>query len=322
MERILVTGGAGFLGSHVCERLLARGAAVRALDAFDPYYDPARKRRTAAALAARGVEVREGDVLDREVLAAALAGVDAVVHLAARPGVRASIDDPETSLRINVLGTLSVLEGLRRSEVQRLVFASSSSVYGGDAEPPFREDAPANQPLSPYAASKRAGEHLCATYATLHGLGVFALRFFTIYGPRGRPDMAVGKFVDRALAGEPVPLYGDGSVVREFTYVDDAVEGVLAALDRTAPGGGYALCNVGGGASASVRELIAAIEDAVGCPLRVERRPPAAGDMPATGADLARARALLGYAPRVSLAEGLARTVAWARAERAAHASE
>lgn len=319
MSGLLVTGGAGFIGSHVAERFAAAGRTVRVLDSFDAYYDPARKRRTAAALRAAGVEVVEGDVRDPLTVAGALEGVTAVVHLAARPGVRASIDDPRTTLDINVMGTLTVLEAIRRSPSCRsLVFASSSSVYGGDARTPFSEDQPAARPLSPYAASKRCGEHLAASYTALHGVGVTALRFFTVYGPRGRPDMSVGRFVDRALRGEAIPLYGDGTAVREFTYVDDVVAGVAAAVERTRPDGGFAVFNLGGGATASVRELIAEIEAATGVTLQVDVQPVAAGDMPKTEADLTRAAAGLGYAPQVPLAEGIRRTVAWARADRAA----
>ncbi|MCO5168030.1 MAG: SDR family NAD(P)-dependent oxidoreductase [Planctomycetes bacterium] len=313
--RVLVTGGAGFIGSHLVEALLRRGSAAVALDAFDPYYDPALKRRTAARLAEAGAEVVEGDVRDPATVERALEGVDRVVHLAAMPGVRASIDDPLTTFDVNVRGLLVLLEAMRSRGVGALVSASSSSVYGGDATPPFREDQPASRPLSPYAASKRAAELLCATYAELHGLGSIALRFFTVYGPRGRPDMAIGKFVRAALRDEPVPLLGDGSVVRDFTYVDDIVAGLLRAVDVVAPGGGHDVVNLGGGATHAMKEVIALIEAATGRPLRLERRPPAPGDMQLTHADQARARARLGFEPRVPLAEGIRRTVAWARGE-------
>jgi len=312
----LVTGGAGFIGSHLAEALAERGDEVRLLDCFDPYYDPDLKRRTAADLSARpGVSLVEGDVRDAACVRRAIAGVDKVVHLAARPGVRASIEDPETTFAINVTGTLVLLEALRARGPRALVFASSSSVYGGDSPLPFREIAPASRPLSPYAASKRSGEHLCATYAGLYGFGCVALRFFTVYGPRGRPDMSIGKFMRRAFLGEPVPLFGDGSVVRDFTYVSDVVAGILAALDLVRPGGGYEVCNLGGGNTATMSALIEAIGRAAARPLQVERHPPAAGDMPRTEADQARARELLGFETSVSLAEGLERTAAWMRAE-------
>lgn len=313
MGKVLITGGAGFIGSHVAERLIAAGDAVRVLDNFDPYYDPRIKRDTAESLAAQGVEVVEGDVRDPLEVRRALADVDRVVHLAARPGVRASLEDPRTTVDINITGTLNVLEALRAQSVGRLVFASSSSVYGGDAVAPFEESQPASRPLSPYAASKRAGEHLCASYAEAFGLGVVALRFFTVYGPRGRPDMAIGKFGRLALEGQPLPLYGDGSVVRDFTYVDDIVTGILAALERARPGSGLEVINLGGGVTASMRELLTHLEHAIGAPLTIETHPAAAGDMPLTHADLTRARELLGFRSTVGLSEGVQRTVAWLR---------
>jgi UDP-glucuronate 4-epimerase len=313
MSRTLVTGGAGFIGSHVAEQLLARGTEVALLDNFDPYYDPAVKRATASMLAERGATLVDGDLRDPDAVARALAGVDRVVHLAARPGVRASVEDPRTTFDINVTGTLTLLEGMRSTGIQGLVFASSSSVYGGDAQLPFREDMPASQPLSPYAASKRAGEHLIASYVHLFGLGCFALRFFTVYGPRGRPDMSIGKFTKKAYLGETIPLYGDGSVIRDFTYVDDIVRGILAAHDQAEAGVGLKVSNIGGGRTASMKELLAGIEAATGRTLQVDYQPAAEGDMPETQADLARAKELLGFESRVDLAEGLRRTAAWMR---------
>ncbi|MEZ6183548.1 MAG: NAD-dependent epimerase/dehydratase family protein [Planctomycetota bacterium] len=312
MARYLVTGGAGFIGSHLAEALLARGDEVRVLDCFDPYYDPAIKRATAAELEAQGVELIEGDLRQLEDVRRAVADTDGVVHLAARPGVRASIEDPHTTFAINVTGTLNVLEALRAQGPQRLVFASSSSVYGGDATAPFREAEPASRPLSPYAASKRANELMAATYVELFGLGAIGLRFFTVYGPRGRPDMAIGKFLRRVYLGESIPLFGDGSVIRDFTYVDDIVRGVVAALDRVQPGE-YLVSNIGGGATTSMRELLALIEEVSGKTLEIERLPAAAGDMPLTHADLTHAQSLLGFESRVPLREGLERTAAWTR---------
>jgi len=309
----LVTGGAGFIGSHVAERLLGRGEEVVILDCFDPYYDPAVKRATAELLVGKGARLAEVDLRDAETTAAAMAGVDRVVHLAARPGVRASIQDPQTTFAHNVTGTLNLIEGMRAQEgLRQLIFASSSSVYGGDAEAPFREEAPASLPLSPYAASKRACEHLCASYVELFGFKATGLRFFTVYGPRGRPDMSIGKFIGLALRGESVPLYGDGSVVRDFTYVDDIVDGIVACLDS--PPETFEVLNIGGGCTATMSELIDLIGDAIGAPLKVDRQPAAAGDMPKTHADLTRVAARLGFSSKVPLAEGVKRTVAWARA--------
>jgi len=310
----LVTGGAGFIGSNLAERLLARGEDVAILDCFDPYYDPAIKRRTAELLVGKGARLIEADLRDAEQAAAAMVGIDRVVHLAARPGVRASIQDPQTTFAHNVTGTLNVVEGMRQQEgLRQLIFASSSSVYGGDAVAPFKEESPASLPLSPYAASKRACEHLCASYVQLFGFQATGLRFFTVYGPRGRPDMSIGKFIGLALRGEQVPLYGDGSVVRDFTYVDDIVDGIVACLD--APPEGFEVLNIGGGCTATMSELIDLIGEALGSPLDVDRQPAAAGDMPKTHADLTRVAARLGFSSKVPLAEGIKRTVAWAKAQ-------
>ncbi|MBL4845358.1 MAG: NAD-dependent epimerase/dehydratase family protein [Planctomycetes bacterium] len=311
MTHTLVTGGAGFIGSHLVEALLESGDAVTVFDNFDPYYDPSIKRATAASLVAKGAVLHEGDLRDVSIVEEALQGVDRVVHLAARPGVRASIRDPHTTISINVTGTTNLLEAMHQAEIRRLVFASSSSVYGGDSKAPFREDAPASHPLSPYAASKRAGEHFCASYSELFGFSITALRFFTVYGPRGRPDMLIGKFVAHALRGEPVPLYGDGSVVRDLTYVSDIVAGIRAALDD--PADGFEVVNLGGGRTITILELIKKIELALGTELVLERHPAAAGDMPLTSADLTRATARLGFKSLVDVDEGLRRTVAWAR---------
>lgn len=307
----LVTGGAGFIGSHLVEALLAAGDLVTIFDNFDPYYDPALKRETAALLVGQGAVLHEGDLREVSALEPALVGVDRVVHLAARPGVRASISDPNTTVSINVTGTTNLLDAMREAQIRRLIFASSSSVYGGDSTPPFREDAPSSRPLSPYAASKRAGEHFCASYAELFGFSVSALRFFTVYGPRGRPDMLIGKFVARALRGEPVPLYGDGSVVRDLTYVSDIVDGIMAALRD--PADGFEVLNLGGGQTITILELIRKIEAALGQEFVIERHPAAAGDMLLTSADLSRVKARLGFESRVGVEEGLKRTVEWAR---------
>ena len=279
--KTLVTGGAGFIGSNLAERLLKRGDEVAILDCFDPYYDPAIKRRTAEFLVGEGARLIEADLRDAEAAAAAMIGVDRVVHLAARPGVRASIQDPQTTFAHNVNGTLNLIEGMRAQPgLRQLIFASSSSVYGGDAVAPFREEAPASLPLSPYAASKRACEHLCASYVELFGFRATGLRFFTVYGPRGRPDI---------------------------------VDGIVACLD--APPEGFEVLNIGGGCTATMSELIELIGEAMGAPLEVDRQPAAAGDMPKTHADLTRVAARLGFSSKVPLVEGIKRTVAWAKAQ-------
>lgn len=315
--RVLVTGAAGFIGSHATEAFLARGDEVTGLDVFDDYYDPARKRATWRELEGKkGLRLVEGDVADGTVIQELVRGQDVVVHLAARPGVRASIDDPRRTFRENVDATLVLLEALRAKDAsKRLVLASSSSVYGGDAPLPFREEAPSSRPLSPYATTKRCCELMAASWVELFGLGAFALRLFTVYGPRGRPDMSVGRFTDACLRGERVPLFGDGSVTRDFTYVQDIVSGIVAAADKVRPGD-YEVLNLGGAERHSVKDLIALIEKECGKPLLLDRKPAAPGDAPTTWASVERAEKLLGWRAQVKLGEGVRRTVAWAKARR------
>jgi UDP-glucuronate 4-epimerase len=316
---VLVTGAAGFIGSHTAQALLARGVRVRGLDSFDDYYDVRRKRANLEDLAReKGFELQEGDFRSEQDCTRALEGVDVVVHVGARPGVRASLDDPKRTFDANVGGTLALLEGMRARGLKRLVFSSTSSVYGGDAPLPFREELPSSRPLSPYAASKRACELLVASYVEIHGFGATTLRLFTVYGPRGRPDMSVGRFIEAALSGRSVPLYGDGSLTRDFTYVDDIVRGIAAAAERVTPGE-HDLVNLGGSERSSMRDMIALVEKHTGKPLRLERKPPAAGDAPTTWASVERAEKLLGWRPEVKLEEGIRRTVAWTREARARH---
>jgi UDP-glucuronate 4-epimerase len=315
--KALVTGAAGFIGSHTVEALLARGARVVGLDSFDDYYDVRRKRSNLEAIGARrDFEFHEGDFRSAEACRRALEGVDVVIHIGGRPGVRASIEDPHRTFDMNLKGTLTLLETMRARSIARLVFTSTSSVYGGDAPLPFREEQPSSRPLSPYAASKRACELLIASYVEIHKLGAIMLRLFTVYGPRGRPDMSIGKFVEAALAGRSVPLYGDGSVTRDFTYVDDIVRGVVAAAERVEPDE-LRLANLGGSERSSVRDLIHFIEKHTGTKLALERKPPAPGDAPTTWASVERAEKLLGWRPTVKLEEGVRRTVLWAREARA-----
>ncbi|MBI4575728.1 MAG: NAD-dependent epimerase/dehydratase family protein [Planctomycetes bacterium] len=313
--RVLVTGAAGFIGSHVTQGLLGRGDQVVALDSFDPYYDPSRKRRNLEGLGGRaGFRLVEGDILDPAALEASFAppAPEAVIHLAALAGVRASIEEPARYAEVNVLGTLRVLEAARAAGTRRLVFASSSAVYGGQTRLPFREADRVDRPVSPYAATKLAGELLCHTWHHLHGLAVTCLRFFTVYGPRGRPDMAVWRFTEAIARGEPVAVYGDGSARRDFTYIDDCVAGVLAALDRCA---GYAVYNLGESRTTRVADLIQVIGQAVGRRAEARHLPEVPGDVPATWADIGRARAALGYEPRWTVEAGVRRFVEWYRAE-------
>jgi UDP-glucuronate 4-epimerase len=312
MARILVTGGAGFIGSHTCERLLARGDELVVLDNFNDFYDPALKRANAARLAS--AEIVEGDVRERDKVAALFREheFDAVIHLAAMAGVRPSVQDPLLYEDVNVRGTLILLEELRRRPSTRMVFASSSSVYGARDRMPFAEADDIPHPVSPYAATKRAGELLCYTHHHLFGIPMTCLRFFTVYGPRQRPEMAIAKFTRAIDEGRPIPFFGDGSTRRDYTYVDDIVDGVVAALDRCR---GYEIFNLGESATTSLSELVEQISGALGKPAVLDRQPLQPGDVPLTCADVTKARERLGYRPRVPVAEGLRRYVAWYRAE-------
>jgi UDP-glucuronate 4-epimerase len=310
--RIVVTGGAGFIGSHLAERLLAEGHEVCCLDNFDAYYAPAVKRRNLeAAHASPRFRLLEGDVLDGGALAEALADrCDAVVHLAARPGVRPSLEEPAAYAQINVTGTVAVLDAARRHGVGHVVVASSSSVYGRSPDTPFREQESRLMPASPYGASKLAAEQFCSTWSELFAVPVTCLRFFTVYGPRQRPDMAIASFVRRVLDGAPLPVYGDGSSRRDYTYIDDVVDGVARTLDQPA---GYRVYNLGTEDTVVLRDLIATIERATGRPAVLAHQPDQPGDVPITHASVARAAKDLGYAPRVGIEEGVRRYVAWLR---------
>ncbi len=318
MKRILVTGAAGFIGSTLVDRLLARGDAVTGLDDFDPFYDPAIKRRNlASASASPRFKLLEVDLRDRAAMAAALAAErpDVVVHLAAQAGVRPSIAKPQLYVDVNVTGTLHLLEAMTAAGCKRLVYGSTSSVYGAGSKPPFKEDDVADRPISPYAATKRAAELLCATWHALHGLRVTVLRFFTVYGPRQRPEMAIHKFARLMLAGQPIPRFGDGSTVRDYTYVDDILDGVVRAVDRD---DGFDVFNLGESQTYSLDQLVALLAQELGVAPKIEKLPDQAGDVPATCADITKARRVLGYDPRVALPEGIRRFAQWLRAEIAA----
>jgi UDP-glucuronate 4-epimerase len=310
---VLLTGGAGFIGSHVADTLLQRGDRVVVLDNFDTFYDPAVKRANlAAAIANPLFTLVEGDIRDDADLGRtfAVTEFDSVVHLAARAGVRPSIVDPELYYQVNVLGTTRLLQRIQQHRVPHLVFGSSSSVYGSTTEVPFTEDRPADRPSSPYAATKRAGELACHAVHELYGTDVTCLRFFTVYGPRQRPEMAIHRFTRLLAAGDEVPIFGDGSARRDFTYVDDIVAGVLAAVDRP---GGYRIYNLGTTATTQVNDLVSQLADILGVPPRVRHEAPQPGDVPITYADIARAERELGYRPATSLEAGLHAFVAWFR---------
>ena len=308
--RILVTGGAGFIGSHLVEKLLSANHEVVILDDFNDFYDPQIKQANIAGFAKDArvwhVDLRENDsvrtVFGREK-------VDAVVHLAARAGVRPSIQFPRLYYDTNVLGTLLLLEAARVTGVERFIFASSSSVYGASKTVPFSEDQHLTQTISPYGATKIGGEFLCSTYSHLYQMRVVALRYFTVYGPRQRPDLAIHQFTRRIYAGQPIDQFGDGSTQRDYTYIDDIIQGTMAAFDYDGPM--YDMFNLGESQTIQLKELISAIENALGKKAKINELPEQPGDMPRTYADISKARKLLGYNPTTKLSEGLPKFVEW-----------
>ena len=310
---VLVTGGAGFIGSHLVERLLARGDAVTVVDDFNDFYDPQLKRRNVAAFAGKA-RVVEADIRDAVALGKLFATdrYDAIAHLAARVGVRPSLQQPLLYTEVNIVGTQNLLELARQFAVPKFVFASSSSVYGVNEKVPFAETDPIFQPISPYAATKLAGEALCHVYHHLYQLDIVGLRFFTVYGPRQRPDMAIRKFTQAIAAGKPIEMFGDGSTRRDYTYVDDIMQGVLAALDRRL---GYEVINLGESNTVSLAKLVELIERAVGHKAIIERKPSQPGDVPVTFADVNKAKRLLGYNPQVPIEAGIPKFVEWFRAQ-------
>lgn len=310
-ESVLVTGAAGFIGSTLVDRLLAEGRRVVGLDSFDPFYPAEEKRRNlAAAMASPRFHLEEGDIRDPEALDRAFGqgGCDAVVHLAALAGVRPSLERPDVYADVNVHGTAVVAQAAHRCSVPHMVFASSSSVYGERSSGPFRETDPVERPISPYAATKRASELLLHSVHHAQGLSVVCARIFTAFGPRQRPDLAIRKFADRMLRDKAIPVFGDGTSVRDFTFVDDLVEGLVRALDA-APG--FSILNFGAGRTIALAEVIATLEDALQVKARIERLPMQTGDVSRTWADIDAARTALGYAPAVPFEEGIRRFVAW-----------
>ena len=315
---VIVTGAAGFIGMHVAERLLDRGETVIGIDSFNDYYDPALKAARAARLEGRdGFRMVRADIADHEAMRLLVAdsGADRIVHLAAQAGVRYSIDNPFAYERSNLAGHLSILEAARHAGVKHLVYASSSSVYGdrplGAAG--FREDEPAVDPASLYAATKRSCELLSQSYAKLYGFPQSGLRFFTVYGPWGRPDMAYYSFTRKIVRGEPIEVYGEGRMARDFTYIDDIVDGIVGVLDRPPPSGGHEIYNIGDSSPVGLMTMIATLETALGVEAKKVMRPMQPGDVTATYADVSKLNALTGYAPRVALKDGLERFVRWWR---------
>lgn len=315
MTRVLVTGAAGFIGSHLVEALVHQGDEVIGIDNFDPFYPRRMKERNMAGFVALpGFTFHELDLLDTDALRSHLTRDTVIVHLAAKAGVRPSLADPVGYARVNVTGTASVAEAARRAGVSRILFGSSSSVYGDSTPAPFREDAVAMEPVSPYAATKRGGELLLGSVAPVYGFRVASLRFFTVYGPRQRPDLAIHAFTRRMLANEPITLFGDGTQARDYTYCDDIIAGVLAALRWSADAPvGVEHFNLGGNRSVPTGAMVEEISGALGIRPTIQWAPMQPGDVQQTSADLTKSGAVLGYAPRVPFPEGIRRFVAWFR---------
>ncbi len=323
--RIVLTGGAGFIGSHLAEGLLARGCEVYCLDNFDAFYPRAYKEANVrSALSSDRYHLVEGDVRDGDLVRRLLAEArpDAVIHLAAKAGVRPSVADPSGYASVNVAGTFQLLEACREARVVKLVFASSSSVYGDDTPVPFREDAPANRPASPYAATKKAGEEIVHAFHHTTDLDAVCLRYFTVYGPRQRPEMAVHLFARYLSEGRPLTLYGGGRLQRDFTFVSDAVAGTLAALDHVLGAERcFEVVNLADARTVTLDELLALMERAFRTRAEVRYAERPAGDVERTWADISKARRLLGFEPRVPIEQGIPLFAAWYAAEGAALAS-
>ncbi|HEV8204868.1 MAG TPA: GDP-mannose 4,6-dehydratase [Pyrinomonadaceae bacterium] len=315
MKNFLITGGAGFIGSHLVDRLLATDVThITVVDDFNGFYDPSIKYNNIQNhLKDPRYAIHEIDIRDRVALEQVFKenNFDCIIHLAARAGVRPSLSEPQLYTETNINGTLNLLELARQHNINQFVFGSSSSVYGINAKVPFGEDDPIRQPISPYAATKGAGELLCHTYSHLYGLRCVCLRFFTVYGPRQRPDLAIHKFAKLISAGKPIPLFGDGTTRRDYTYVDDIINGVIAAInyDKT----NYEVFNLGESRTVELNELISLLEKELDTHAIIDRQPAQPGDVPQTFADISKARALLGYDPKTQIEEGLHRFVEWFR---------
>jgi UDP-glucuronate 4-epimerase len=317
-RNVLVTGGAGFIGSHLCERMQKEGAFVLCLDNFDSYYDPNIKIKNAEKLKKKypdRFELVTGDIRNRDHLQEVFQKnrIDLVIHLAARAGVRPSIADPLLYQDVNIRGTINLLEACKEFGINNFIFASSSSVYGENQMVPFSEEELNLQPISPYGVTKRAGELLSYSYYHLYGMKMACLRIFTAYGPRQRPEMAIHKFTQLIDRGEKIPMYGDGSSRRDYTFIDDLIEGILGAIHHHK---GFEIYNLGESQTTSLKELIGLIEDALGKKAKIERLEPQPGDVSVTYADITKARRILGYQPKVNIKEGLKQFVEWYKEER------
>jgi UDP-glucuronate 4-epimerase len=315
MKSILVTGGAGFIGSHLVDRLLSEGDwRVTVVDDFNDFYEPSIKRANIASHQTDpNFTLVEADIRDFDALARAFSetNFDCIVHLAARAGVRPSLIEPRLYVETNINGTMNLLELARANGIKRIVFGSSSSVYGENEKLPFSEDDPIFRPISPYAATKAAGELICHTYSHLHDMRIVCLRFFTVYGARQRPDLAIHKFAKLITAGAPVPVFGDGTTRRDYTYIDDIISGVRAAIDYDQSN--YEIINLGESRTIELRELIYLLETALGKQAEIDRQPTQPGDVPQTFADISKARALLGYDPQTQIEDGIKKFIEWFR---------
>jgi len=310
--KALITGAAGFIGSHLSERLLDNGWTVVGVDNFDDFYDPQIKRRNVGtSLKNKNFRLVEADIRDAPAMDKALGGgIEIVVHLAARAGVRPSIAQPILYADVNVNGTTVLLEAAKKHKVNRFIFGSSSSVYGNNKKIPFSEDDNVDFPISPYAATKKAGELICHTYHHLYGISITCLRFFTVYGARQRPDLAIHKFAKLIEQGKPIPIYGDGTMMRDFTYIDDIIGGTVAAMGKCT---GFNIYNLGESRPVSVNDLVVEIEKALGKKAAKEYLPPQPGDVERTYADVTKAIKDLGYNPSTTIQTGLAKFTAWLR---------
>ncbi len=317
--KILLTGGAGFIGSHFGEFLLKQQHQVVVLDNFNDFYDPALKRKNIEGISSNeNAVVVEGDILDTALLDRLFEthSFDAIVHLAARAGVRPSLRQPKLYERVNVQGTIELLNQAQKHRIEKVVVASSSSVYGNNQKVPFSEEDNVDHPISPYAATKKACELISYTYHHLYDLNITCLRFFTVYGPRQRPDMAIHKFTRLISKGEPIPMFGDGTTQRDYTYITDIIDGMYKSLMHCS---GYHIYNLGESRTIMLRDLISLIEDAYGKKAVIQRMPMQPGDVAITYADIARAKNELGYNPQVDVAEGVREFVKWFKSYYAAH---
>jgi len=308
--RALITGVAGFIGSHLCERLLANDWAVVGVDNFDDFYDPQIKRRNISeCLKNKNFQLIEADIRDYEAMGEVISGdIQIIVHLAAKAGVRPSIAQPLLYADVNINGTTVLLELAKNHEINKFIFSSSSSVYGNNEKVPFSEDDSVDFPISPYAATKKAGELICHTYHHLHGMSITCLRFFTVYGPRQRPDLAIHKFAKFIEQDKPIPVYGDGTMMRDFTYIDDIINGTVAAMAQC---DGFNIYNLGESQPISVNDLIAEIEKALGKKALKEYLPPQPGDVERTYADITKSVKEFGYNPSTQIQVGLANFIDW-----------